>query len=82
AAPLDFSRVQGDIRLESCALSPLHTPPADMTTPVLIAPLATMHIARTTVMGTAEIGTGGDALDSLFAGTLTCSGTMSFSNCY
>ncbi|WP_163574552.1 hypothetical protein, partial [Klebsiella pneumoniae] len=53
-----------------------------MTTPVLIAPLATMHIARTTVMGTAEIGTGGDALDSLFAGTLTCSGTMSFSNCY
>jgi len=82
AAPLDFSRVQGDVRFESCVLSPLHAPPADMATPVLIAPLATVHIARTTVMGTAQLGAGGEALDSLFAGTLTCSGAMTFSNCY
>jgi len=82
AAPLDFSRVEGTVTLESCVLSPLHVPPDDMTRPVLYLPLATAHIARTTLMGAAEIGAGGDALDSLFAGPLHCSGSMTFSNCY
>lgn len=82
AAPLDFTRVAGALALESCALSPLNTPPGDMTTPVLLAPLLITRVARTTVMGSAQIMGGLEALDSLFAGTLTCSATAAFSNCY
>lgn len=79
---LDFSRVQGTIALESCALSPLHAPPGDMTTPVLIVPLASARISRTTVMGSARLDGALEAVDSLFAGTLTCTRSATFSNCY
>lgn len=82
SAPLDFSRVVGMVALDSCALSPLHAPPGDMTQPVLILPLATAGIARTTLMGSAQLGGGGEVVDTLFAGPLTCSGTISFANCY
>lgn len=82
SAPLDFTRVVGTVALESCVLSPLHTPPGDMTQPVLIVPLAGVSVTRTTVMGSAQLGGGGEALDSLFAGPLACSGAISFANCY
>jgi hypothetical protein len=82
SAPLDFSRVQGELALDSCALSPLRAPPGDMTTPVLTVPLAAARIARSTLMGTASFAGGLEALDSLFAGTVSCSGKATFSNCY
>ena len=68
--------------LESCALSPLRAPPGDMTAPVLTAPLLPARIVRSTLMGTASLGGGVQALDSLFAGTVSCSGKATFSNCY
>ncbi len=82
SAPLDFTRVAGTLALESCALSPLNTPPGTMTTPVLIAPLLDARIVRTTLMGSAQISGGLEALDSLFAGVLTCSANATFANCY
>jgi hypothetical protein len=63
-------------------LSPLGAPPGDMTTAVLTAPLLAARIARSTLMGTALLQGGLEALDSLFAGTITCSGAATFSNCY
>jgi hypothetical protein len=53
-----------------------------MTTPVLIVPLAAARISRSTLMGMASLAGGLAALDSLFAGTISCSGEASFSNCY